>query len=217
MEELGGGEEGGEIAVELAMAAAGEQGDPLAGRVEVVEGGEIAAGDGGRRKGGEGVADEGGGDVAGLVEGLLEGKDDEDAADALLHPAEAAALPGPELGADEPEDRDAGAVEVTGEAEVDVGKVDEDGEVRSGGADGADKAAIAAVDARDVAEDFSDAHDGDVFGADGLELAGGAHFSSAEAGEGGVGKCGLEGADELGAVEVAGSLAGGEEDLRVGG
>jgi hypothetical protein len=43
------------------------------------------------------VADEFGVDAAGAVEGLLEGEDDEHLRDAGLDPAEAAALPGPEL------------------------------------------------------------------------------------------------------------------------
>ena len=131
---------------------------------------------------------------------MLEGKDDEDAVDALLHPAKAAAFPGPELGTDEPENGDAGAVEVAGKAEIDFGKIDQDGEIRAGGADGVNEAAVAAVDAGDVAKDLGDAHNGDIFGADGLHLVGGAHFGSAEAGEVGLGKGGLEGADELGAV-----------------
>lgn len=216
VEEVGGGEELGEVCLEFAVSAAGEEGDPLLGGVEVVGGGEVGAGDGGKGKRGERVTDKSSRDIAGLVEDLLEREDDEDAADALLHPAEATALPGPELRADEPKDGDAGPMEVTGEAEVDVGEVDEDGEVGAGGADGADEPAVAAVDAGDVAEDFGDAHDSDVFGADGLELAGGAHFRSAQAGEGGVGEPWLESSDELCAVEVARGFAGGEEDLRVG-
>jgi hypothetical protein len=69
---------------------------------------------------------------------------------------------------------------------------------------------------RDVAEDLGDAHDGDVFGADGLVLALPGHVCAAEAGEDGAGDAFAEGGDELGAVGVAGGLAGGEEDARVG-
>ena len=63
-----------------------------------------------KRQCGEGMADEFGVDVAGAVEGCFEGEDDEHAIDTLLYPAQAAALPGPELRADEVEDRDAEAV-----------------------------------------------------------------------------------------------------------
>ena len=82
------------------------------------------AGDGGQGEGGEGVADEFGVARAGAVERGFERKDDQHAVDKPLHPAQAAALPGPELRADKPEDRDAEALAVHGEAEVDVGEVD---------------------------------------------------------------------------------------------
>ena len=50
------------------------------------------------------MADEGGVDVAGAVEVFFEGEDDHHAVDALLDPLEAAALPGPELWANEVDD-----------------------------------------------------------------------------------------------------------------
>ena len=97
---------GGEVGFDLAPAAAGEEGDPGPGGVEVVVCGVGLAGDGGQGEMGEGVADEGSVDVAVAVERGFEGEDDEHAVDALLDPAEAAPLPGPELGGDEPEDGD---------------------------------------------------------------------------------------------------------------
>ncbi len=84
----------------------------------------------------------------------------------LLHELDAVLLPGPELRADEEEDRDAEAVQFFGELEVDVGEVDEDGDVGAAVADGALELAEFAVDAGQVADDFGDAHDGHVFGAD---------------------------------------------------
>jgi hypothetical protein len=89
------------------------------------------------------MSDEFGIDAPGTVEGLLEGEDDEHLVDALLDPAEAAALPGPELRRDQPDDGDAGAAKMFGEAEVDVGEVDEDGDVGAVAAEGADEAAVA--------------------------------------------------------------------------
>jgi hypothetical protein len=103
-----------------------------------------------------------------------------------------------------------------GETEVDVGEVDEDGDVGAAAAEGADEAAVARVDMRDVAEDLGDAHDSDVLGADDLLLAGTLHLRAAEAGEGGGGEAGAQGGDELGTVGVAGGFAGGEEETRVG-
>ena len=165
---------------------------------------------------GEGVADEGGVDVAGSVEGGFEGEDDEHLRDALLNPAEAAALPGPELGGDEPEDGDVEALELAGEAEVDVGEVDEDGGGGAGGLDVADEEPELGVDVGGVAKDFGDAHVGDVFGVDDAGLAGSLHVEAAEAGEGGLREFLFQGEDDLGAVKVSGGLAGGEEEVRVG-
>ena len=162
------------------------------------------------------MADEGGVDVAVAVESLFEGEDDEHFGDALLHPAETRTLPGPELRADEPDDGDAEFVEVFGEAEVDVGEVDENGDAGFFAADAGNELAVLGEDVRRVTEDFGDAHVGDVFGADDAVLAGGFHLLAAESGEGGVGQAVAEGGDEGRAVGVSGGFAGGEEDARVG-
>ncbi len=59
--------------------------------------------------------------------------------------------------------------------------------------DGGDEAAVGAVDAGRVADDFGDAHVGDVFGADDALLARRFHLRAAEAEEGGAGDggCGV--------------------------
>ena len=103
---------------------------------------------------------------------------------------------------------------MSGETEVDVGEVDQDGDIGAVAADGAHEAAIAGVDLRDMAQDLGDAHDGDVFGADDALLARSLHRAAAEAGEGGCGQMLAKVLDELGAVGLAGGLAGGEEDAR---
>ena len=149
------------------------------------------------------MADKLGVDAALAVEGLFEGEDDQHLGDPLLDPAKAPALPGPELRRDEPDDRDAGAVKVVREAEVHIREVDEHSDRGTVSADGADETAVTGIDVRDVAEDFGDAHDGDVFGADNLPLMMTGHLNTAEASEGGVGKTGAEGGDDLGAVGVA--------------
>ena len=131
-----GGEHFGEVGLDFFHPAAGEKADPFSvgvRGVEVIFGGELLAGDGGLRQVGEGMADEFGIDAAGAVEGLLEGKDDEHAADEFPDEVDAVLLPGPELRADEVDDGNAEAVEFPGEAEVDVGEVDEDGEVGAAG------------------------------------------------------------------------------------
>jgi hypothetical protein len=75
------------------------------------------------------VADELGLDAALAVERFLEGEDDEHLGDVFLDELDAVLLPGPQLRADEEDDRYAEAVELLGQLEVDVGKVDEDGDV----------------------------------------------------------------------------------------
>ncbi len=155
-------------------------------------------------------------DVAGAVEGFFEGEDDHHAVDALLDPAEAAALPGPELGADEVDDGDVQFFEFAGEAEVDVGEVDEDGDVGAAFFDGGDETAVLAVDVGHVPDDLGDAHVGDVFGADDAVEAGVFHLFAAEAEAGEVGVAGAEFGEELGAVVVAAGFASREEDSRVG-
>ena len=127
-------------------------------------------------------------DVAGAVEGLFEREDDHHAVDALLDPAETAALPGPELGADEVDNWDVQFFEFAGQAEVDVGEVDEDGDVGPVFFDGGYETAVFAIDVGHVPDDLGDAHVGDVFGADDALEAGVFHLfaAKAEAGEFGV-------------------------------
>ncbi len=207
---------GGEVGFDLAPAGAGEEGDPGFGGVEVVVRGVGFAGDAGQWKRGEGVAHEESVDVAVGIERGFEREDDEHFGDALLDPAEAAPLPGPELGGDEPDDGNVAAFELAGEAEVDVGEIDEDGGGGGGSVDAADEFAVLGVDVGGVAKDLGDAHVGDVLCADDAGLSGLLHEEAAEAGEGGGGELLFEGRDELGAVEIARGLAGGEEEVRIG-
>jgi hypothetical protein len=80
-EGAGGGEHFWEVVFDFAEAAAGEKADPDVSGVEAILGGELLAGDGGLGQIGEGMADEFGIDAAGAVIRLLEGKDDQHAAD----------------------------------------------------------------------------------------------------------------------------------------
>jgi len=207
-----------EISVDFFPAAAGEEGYPGLGWIEVVLGGVCLAwkrGRGGLR-GEEGMADELGIDAALAIESLFEGEDNEHFGDALLNPVEAASFPGPELRRDEPDDRDASATEMSGEAKVDVREVDEDSYGGTVAADGTDKAAVAGIDVGDVAENFCYAHDCNVFGADDLLLMLAGHLGAAEAGEGCVGEAGAKGSDYLSAVGIPGGFASREEDARIG-
>jgi hypothetical protein len=68
------------------------------------------------------MADEFGGDAALAVELLFKREDDQHALDVFAHEPDAVLLPGPELRADEVDDGNAEAVELLGEAEMNLGK-----------------------------------------------------------------------------------------------
>jgi hypothetical protein len=92
---------------------------------------------------------------------------------------------------------------VLGEAEVDVWEVDEDGNVRLLLADVADQLAVLRVDEGRVADDFGDAHVGDVFGADDALLAGALHLRAAKTGEAGAWELRQKRMDQRCAVRIA--------------
>ena len=123
---------------------------------------------------GEGVADELGLDAVLAVELLFEWEDHEHLVDVFLDELDAVLFPGPELRADEEDDRNAEAMELFGELEVDVGKVDEDGYIGAAVADGALQLTESAIDAGQVANHFGDAHDRHIFSThDAFETSGG--------------------------------------------
>ena len=159
-------------------------------------------------------------DAVVAIERLLEGEDDEHLGDVFLHEFDAVLLPCPELRADEEDDGDAEAVELFGELEVDVREIDEDGEVGPVLADGGFEAAEFAVDAGQVADDFSDAHDGHVFCTDDAVESGLDHARAAHADEGGMapgeGELAAQLVNEQCAVVLAAGFAGGDEDGGIG-
>ena len=205
-----------QIRFDLFRAASGKQGDPLLGRVEIVSSGVISTRDGRHRQFGKRMTYELCIDSSDTIELFFEGKDDHHAVDALLHPAQAAAFPCPELRADEVDDGDVEFFQLAGEAEVDVGKVDEDGDVGVEFLDAGDEAAVGAVDSGGMTDHLGDAHVGNVFGADDAVEAGGFHLFAAEAEEGGCGLATAKFGDELRAVVVAAGFAGREKDARIG-
>ena len=155
-------------------------------------------------------------DSTSAVERLFERKDDHHPVDPLLHPAEALALPCPELRADEVDDGDVEFFELAGEAEIYVREVDQDSDVRLALFDRGDKLAVLTVDEGGMLDDLGDAHVGDVFGAHDTIQAGVGHFFAAEPEELGLRRAVAEFCNDLGTVVIATGLAGGEEDSRIG-
>src|ERR1051326_1332931 len=71
----------------------------------------------------------------------------------------------------------------------------------------------AAADVRQVFDHFNQPDDGDIFRIDQQLAAGGTHFFSAHAEEGGAGGLLAQRVNELRAVSIAGGFAGGEQKL----
>lgn len=119
-EESGCGEEEGKELGDLAAAAAGKEADEVgfAGKVEAA--GLVVFH--------EGVAAEDGGQADAFVEGFFEGKDADHEVEPLRHFGDAAAVPGPNLGADVVDEAaaKAGAAQGGGEPQVEARVVDED-------------------------------------------------------------------------------------------
>jgi len=171
-----------------------------------------------RREGqfGQGMANKCGVDAPGLIELFFKREDDHHPAYALLHPAEAAPLPGPKLWADEVDYGDAEFFQFAGQAEVDIRKVDEDRDIGAMFFDGGDEAAVLTIDVGHVPDHLGDAHVGDVFGTDDAAEAGGFHLFTPEAETGELQMTPAKFGEELGAVVVAAGFAGREKDARVG-
>jgi hypothetical protein len=178
--------------------------------------GELLARDGWRGQFGERVACEGGVYSSCAVEGSFEGEDDDHAGDALLDPAEATALPGPELRADEPDYWNPGTPEVLGEPEVHVGKVNQDGDVRPPAMDAADEFAVLRVDEGGMAQNLGDAHVGDVPGANDLALPLQGHLRAAQAGKRRRRKALAKCRNQVRAIDVSRGFTGGDKDERIG-
>ena len=129
------------------------------------------------------MADEGRVHAAVAVELFFEGEDDERLVDVVADQADASLPPRPELRRDVVDRRDAALFHLAGDAPVECGGVDDDGEVGLAPVGFANQAAIEAEDFRQVAENFGDADDGEIFGVDDGVASGGAHAVAADAEE----------------------------------
>src|ERR1039457_6052879 len=100
------------------------------------------------------------------IELLFEGEDHQHAVNVFANQLDAVLLPGPKLRADEEEDRNSQLVQLLGKAEVNLREGDEHGHTGPPGWHGLIELANIAVDARQMADDFGQAHRRHIFAAD---------------------------------------------------
>ena len=201
----------GHVLGELGLTGAGENGDERKLRIEIVLTKEIVARLRGLDTADEGMADEFCGDARFGEECFFEGENTEGLREALANDPNTPGTPGPELRTDEIDVFCAVRTEFTGEAEVEAGKVGEDGKARLAAFCFRDEMAHGADERRQVAEDFGDADDGD-FGVVSNDVnASGAHLRTAHAEESEVGKALLKSGGEACGVHIPRDFASGDE------
>ena len=153
------------------------------------------------------------------IERLLEGKDHQHLVDVLPHQFDAVLLPGPQLRADEVDHRNAQPVQLPGQPEVNLGKINEHGHAGPPIANGLLQPRILAPDTRQMANHFGQPHDRHVFRADDALDPGSGHALAAHAEEaGGLAGCGkllLERVGQHRSVVLAAGLACRDEDVLV--
>src|ERR1700722_1436043 len=158
------------------------------------------------------MADEGRVAAAGAGEIFFEGKDDQRFVDVVADEANTSLAPSPELRRDVIDRGDAALFHLAGDAPVEGGRIDDDGEIGLAAVGFADQMPEQPPDFRQMAEDFGDADDGEVFGVDDGVASGGAHAVGADAEEFERWVAAAQGFDELSAVHFTRSFAGGDEN-----
>jgi hypothetical protein len=125
------------------------------------------------------------------------------------HEGQAAFAPGPDLRGNQVDHGDLQGFESLGQAQVEIGAIRQNGDIRAFIGGGAEQLAVLAVDSRDVGEDFHQADDGQAGGIDHGADAGALHAGAGAAEELESGVAAAEGVDQGGGVEVAGGFARG--------
>ena len=202
--------------VQLVPAAARQQRDDGAARIESNAGEELFA----RRRRGRDVEqrmpDPLHRNAGILVDLFFERKNHQDPIDEPLHGLHASRAPRPELRADVVHDGDAELPERAAESEVEVGKVDRDEDVRARGGGVGDQAPVGRIRAREHPRDLEKAGDGQS-----AEIADerGARRPQAIAAESGDDGRRIDPQDlrrERAGVEIAGRLSARDHDAHVG-
>src|SRR5580698_9859028 len=112
------------------------------------------------------MADEGRVDAAVAVELFFEGEDDQRFVDVVADEANAPLTPCPELRRDVIDRWDAAFFHLAGDAPVEGRRIDDNGEIRLAAVGFADQVLKESPDLWQMAENFGDADDGEVFGVD---------------------------------------------------
>src|SRR6266478_2210558 len=200
----------GKVLAKFRNAAAGQDGDEFFLGIEVLHSEKCVAIERGVHGAHQRMADEFYGDSGVAVEFFFKWKNAEGLCEAAAHYAHAPRAPGPKLRADVIDVFNAAAFEFSREAEMEAGKIGEDGESRFAARGFGDESAHGADERGKVAEDFGDAEDGD-FGIVGDDVdAGGAHLRAAHAEDFEIGAL-LERGGEASGVHVSAGFTGGKQ------
>ena len=152
---------------------------------------------------------------AGLpIERLLEREDHDHPVDGLADRAHAAAAPRPHLGRDVVDDRDPPALQLAREAQVEVGIVDQNGEVGPLGVGTSEQVAEDRPDPRQVSQHLQEADDGEVADVGDEPAALGLQAVASQPERLDVDADLAQVAYELGRVEIARRLAARDEKAR---
>ncbi len=128
------------------------------------------------------------------------------------HDFDAAFSPRPNLRGYKVDDGNSLPFQFLRDPEMEVGGIGEDGEIGLSFAGGGDKQLVFTPDARDVADDFDESGDCEVFGADDRLDTGGAQFGPGAAEKSAIGVSFAEFGDQFGGVIIARSFARGDQN-----
>ncbi len=212
MDELGGFKDDGQVPLDFAAPAAGEQGDGEGLRVQVMpqqKGPPVSKGGQGLPKG---VAHVGNRHALGPVEVGLKREDDHQAVGEAGQGAHPVGAPGPDLGADVVQHRHPVVFGQAGHPEIEVGKIHQDGQIRRRGFEDLPDASQGLPDGGQVTHHFHETHHGQIRGGGENPHPLGGHRLAADTEER-CARAGLpHGRHQPGGVVIAGGLPGDHQD-----
>jgi hypothetical protein len=206
---------GAQVQGDLVVAASGQQAEHRPGRIEAQLAGHPRAVETGPQLGqaiDQRVSEKGRVDAGSAQQRLLEREDHTQTIDPAPELAHAPGAPGPDLGRHVVEHADARAVRDRGERQVQVGRVDEQGQVRLGVQQRATQTCVGRERARRAREHFDQAADRELRLLYHRLAALGAQLLAAETVDVEVGSTATQRRDDGSRVQVARRVGRGEED-----